>query len=89
MMTAQIEQVRAIKVLFEDLDLWSFPSLIDLATLKPSQISLSSSNRDCPHRDQTLMILFRYRQDHSDRSQFPKCISMPSGNPPICGAVRN
>ena len=47
-------------------------------TLKSSQTSLSSSNSDYPLQDQTLMILFRYRQDHIDRSQFPKYISMPS-----------
>ena len=45
-------------------------------TLKSSQTSLSSSNSDCPLHDQTLMILFRYRQDHSDKSPFPKCVSM-------------
>ena len=78
MMTAQIEQVRAIKVLFEDLDLWSFPSLIDLATLKSSQTSLSLSNSGCPLHDQILMIQFRYRLDHSDRSLSPKCVSMPA-----------
>ena len=49
-----------------------------LTTLKFSQTSLSLSNSGCPLHDQILMILFRYRLDHSGRSLFPKCVSMPS-----------
>jgi len=51
--------------------------VIHPTTLRLSQTSLSSSNSDYPLHDQTLMILFRYRQDHSDKSPFPQCASMP------------